>query len=211
MKYKKFIKENFFLLQNTDASLVDQMLSFDGILVEEFLPGEIILNSQTSEKIYLVYKGNAVIRSGDDGVILRKLTVGDSFGAASLFDKHTYNTTVLSNSSMQIISFSKEFVEKCIELEKTVSFNYISFLSKRISFLNRKIEAFTAKNAENKLYSYILNLPRKENDEVEITVSMSTLSKMLAIGRASLYRSFEKLEASGQITKYGKRIILNEV
>lgn len=211
MKYKKFIKENFFLFRSVQESSIDKMLSFDGVLVEEFLPGEIILNSQTSEKIYLVYKGNAVIRSGEDGVILRKLSASDSFGAASLFDKHMYSTTVFATSSMQIISFSKEFVEKCIEFDKTVSINYISFLAKRISFLNRKIEAFTAKNAENKLYSYISNLPRSEGGEVEINVSMSTLSKMLAIGRASLYRSFEKLEASGQITKNGKKIILNEV
>ncbi len=211
MKYKNFIKENFFLFANVESDAIDKMLSFDGISVREYLPSEVVLDSSTTEMIGLVYKGNLIIRSGEDGVILRKLSANDSFGAASLFDKHTYNTSVSSVTSSIIISFNKEFVERCITFDKTVALNYISFLAKRISFLNTKIEAFTAKNAENKLFSYLCNLPRNENNEVEIKVSLSTLSKMLAIGRASLYRSFEKLEASGAISKNGKKIILNEV
>ena len=39
----------------------------------------------------------------------------------------------------------------------------------------------------------------------------STLAKMIGIGRASLYRSLEKLEGDGIIIRQDKRIILNEV
>lgn len=211
MKYKNFIKENLFLFKNVEGDAIDAMLSFDGIAVEEYSPQEIMLSSKTSEKIGLIYKGNAIIRSGDDDVILRKLSVGDSYGAASLFDKHTYSTTVIAASSCVVITFNKGFIEKCIEHDKTVALNYISFLAKRISFLNTKIDAFTAKNTENKLYTYLCSLEKNEKNEVEIKVSLSTLSKMLAIGRASLYRSFDKLEDDGIIIKNGKKIILNEV
>ncbi len=211
VKYKNFIKETFFLFKNTSGVAIDTMLSFDGITVEEFSPHEIMLSSSSPEKIGLIYKGNGIIRSGDDGVILRKLGVNDCFGAASLFDKHTYSTTVVAASSCVVITFNKEFIERCISYDTTVALNYITFLAKRISFLNTKIDAFTAKNTENKLYTYLASLPKNENNEVEIKVSLSTLSKMLAIGRASLYRSFEKLEANGIIIKNGKKIILNEV
>ena len=40
---------------------------------------------------------------------------------------------------------------------------------------------------------------------------MSTIAKMIGIGRATLYRAFEKLEKNGTITKQDKKIILNEV
>ena len=211
VKHKNFIKDNLFLFENVDLSAIDAMLSFDGVEILEYLPHDVILNSQTKENMGLIYRGSAVIRSGEDGVILRKLGAGDTYGAASLFDKHSYSTAVIATSGCVVISFSKEFIEKCIAYDKTVALNYVTFLAKRISFLNTKIDAFSAKNAEDKLYSYLINLPRDENNEVEITVSFSTMSKMLAIGRASLYRSFEKLEQSGVITKNGKKIILNEV
>ena len=71
--------------------------------------------------------------------------------------------------------------------------------------------SYTAKNAENKLLAYLSQLPRDENNQVELKISLSTLAKMIGIGRASLYRSFDKLEESGAIIKSGKKIILNEV
>lgn len=211
VKHKNFLRDNFFLFKNVENNAIDTMLGFDGIALEEYLPNEIMLNSVLSEKIGILYKGNAIIRSGDDDVILRKLSVGDAYGAASLFDKHTYGTTVSATSTCTVITFDKQFVEKCIAYNNTVAINYITFLAKRISFLNTKIDAFTAKNTENKLYTYLAGLPRNDSNEVEIKVSYSTLSKMLAIGRASLYRSFEKLEKSGIIIKNGKKILLNEV
>ena len=110
-----------------------------------------------------------------------------------------------------VATFNKDFVEKCLMHNLTVSKNYITFLAKRITFLNNKINSFTARNTENKLYSYILQLPRDDNNTVILPVSLSTLAKMIGIGRASLYRAFEKLENDGTITKLEKKIVLNEV
>ena len=71
--------------------------------------------------------------------------------------------------------------------------------------MNSKINAYTAKSAENKLYAYLLQLPREKNTVV-LPTDMSTLAKMIGIGRATLYRAFEKLEFSGLIIKNDKNI-----
>lgn len=210
MKHKSFLKENFFLFLDVDDAKVDTMLLFDGIKIEEYSPQEIMQSSKTPEKIGIIIKGNAIVRSGDDGVIIRKMTAKDTYGAACLFDKPNYLTCVVAVSNCTVITFDKSFVEKCISYDEIVSKNYITFLAKRISFLNSKINSYTAKNAENKLYAYLLQLPRNGNT-VDLKVSFSTLAKMIGIGRASLYRSFEKLENNGTITKKDKKIILNEV
>lgn len=210
MKHKSFLKENFFLFLDVDDAKVDTMLLFDGIKIEEYSPQEILQSSKTPEKIGIIVKGNAIARSGDDGVIIRKMTAKDTYGAACLFDKPNYLTCVVAVSNCTVITFDKSFVEKCISYDEIVSKNYITFLAKRISFLNSKINSYTAKNAENKLYAYLLQLPRNGNT-VDLKVSFSTLAKMIGIGRASLYRSFEKLESNGTITKKDKKIILNEV
>ena len=211
MNYNNFLKDNFFLFSGIDNLKKEAMLAFDGIEYEQYLPGEIIHNSKHNEKIGVILKGKATINSGDDGVIIRKLSVGDTYGAASLFDNPTYLTYVSATSSCLIATFNKEFVEKCIAFDSMVAKNYITFLSKRITFLNSKINSYTAKNAESKLYSYLLQLPRNGDGAVTLPVSLSTLAKMIGIGRASLYRAFDKLEGDGVISKNDKNIILKEV
>ena len=131
------------------------MLKFDGFSIEQYSPDEIMHNSDNNERIGVILKGKANIRSGDDGVIIKKLIPGDTYGAASLFDKPTYLTQVNASTNCLVATFNRDFVEKCIAFDSVVAKNYISFLAKRISFLNTKINSYTSKNAENKVYSYL--------------------------------------------------------
>ena len=210
MKYRNFLRENLFLFYGVEEEKINQALLFDGITVKSALAGEILHNSHDSDKIGVIYKGKAIIKSGESDVIIKKASSGDLFGVASLFNKPDHLTYVSAVSNCTVICLSKEFIEKCIELDSGMAKNYITFLAKKIAFLNSKINSYTAKSAENKLYSYLLQLPR-ENNEITLNVNLSTIAKMIGVGRATLYRSFEKLELSGQITKNDKKIILNEV
>ena len=211
MNYINFIKDNFFLFINIDDDKKDYMLKFDGFSIEQYSPDEIMHNSSNNERIGIILKGKANIRSGEDGVIIKKLIPGDTYGAASLFDKPTYLTQVNASTNCLVATFNRDFVEKCIAFDSIVAKNYIAFLAKRISFLNTKINSYTAKNAENKVYSYLSQLPRNDDNSIDLKVSLSTLAKMIGIGRASLYRALEKLESDGIITKLDKKIYLNEV
>ena len=76
--------------------------------------------------------------------------------------------------------------------------------------MNLKIDAYTAKTAESKLYSYLLQLPREKN-KIVLKTDFSGIAKMIGIGRASLYRAFNKLENDGLIIKNNKEITLCEV
>lgn len=210
MTKKQFLYENFFLFKSLDEKIIDHLLTFDGIKEEEYLQSEIMLNNSTEEKIGIIVKGKAIIKSGENGVIIKKLSKNDVFGAASLFDSPTHSTSVICVSDCSVITVNRSFIESCINEERQVAINYIEFLSKRISFLNSKINSYTAKSAENKLYSYLLQLP-KSNNEAILSVDLSTLSKMIGIGRATLYRAFDKLESDGLITKQDKKIIFHEV
>ena len=74
------------------------MLKFSGIKIEEYSPCECLQNYQTSKKIGIILKGKAVIQSGEDGAILKKLSKNDIFGVASLFDSHFHLTKVVSTT-----------------------------------------------------------------------------------------------------------------
>ena len=210
MDINQLLRENFFLFRDLDNKQVEKLLSLDGISKEHYAQGDIMQNNKTACKIGMIIKGKAIIKSGEDGVIIRKLNPNDVYGAACLFDSPKHLTIVKAVTDCTVITMNKQYIESCILEENKISLNYIEFLAKRISFLNTKINAYTAKSAENKLYTYLLQLPREEN-VINLSIDMSTIAKMIGIGRATLYRAFEKLEKNGTITKQDKIIILNEV
>ena len=189
---------------------IERLLDDYSVTECKYSPGEIIQNNSSTKRVGIITKGKAVIRSGANGVIINKIGRNDIFGVASLFDTPCHFTTIRATTECNVIAFDKAFIEECVGNSPTFSLNYIELLSKKIGFLNEKINAYTAKSAESKLYAYLLLLPRNGNT-VELSNDMSTIAKMIGIGRATLYRSFEKLINNGTITKIDKNIILNEV
>ena len=211
MDRTKYLSDNFFLFKNVPSDVLIELFEKKGITESKFLQGEIIQNCELCKAVGIVVKGKVVVRSdSSNGVIINKLNKNDVYGVAALFDKPTYTTVVQAVTDCTVITMNKDFIVSCISSNYLIALNYIEFLAKKVSFLNKKINAFTAKSAENKLYAYLLQLPRVGN-VLELTVDMSTIAKMIGIGRATLYRSFEKLEKSGMITKNNKTIIFCEV
>ena len=210
MDKEKYLSENFFLFKNVPPELLTKILKLNGLGENKFSQGEIIQNDTHFNSIGIVVKGKAVVKSGYDGVIINKLNKNDVYGVAALFDKPTYLTVVQAVTECTIITMDKDFITECIKSNPVIALNYVEFLAKKVSFLNKKINAYTAKSAESKLYAYLLQLPRNGNT-LELNIDMSTIAKMIGIGRATLYRAFEKLINSGTITKNEKTITFNEV
>ena len=204
------ILKKCFLFENIDANIVDKCCTLQGCKIVDYSPQEIMQDYKTPQSIGIIISGKATIISGDNGVIIRKLAKDDIYGVAKLFDTPEHLTKVVATSKCTVLSISRDFVEGCIEIDKKIGINYITLLAKKISFLNNKISSFTAKTVDNKLYTYLLQLPRIDN-KIELNTDFSAIAKMLGIGRASLYRAFEKLEKDGLIIKNNKEIIINEV
>lgn len=204
------ILSNIFLFKGISKKDIEHCCSFIGAEFLEYERDEVMLSSETDKKIGILISGKASIFSGDDGVIIKKLSSGDIYGVAILFDDAHYSTKVVATGKCKILSLNRAFVQSCIEYNSKIASNYIEYLAKKISFLNLKIDAYTAKTAENKLYSYLLQLPRDDN-KIVLKTDFSAIAKMIGIGRASLYRAFDKLEKDGLITKNNKEILLCEV
>lgn len=204
------VLSNSFLFKNVSDKDIEACLSFDGCQIIEYNRNDTLLCAFTDKKIGIILEGKATIMSDDDGVIIKKLEKGDLYGAAILFDEPKYLTKVIATGKCKVLTLNRTFVQKCIEYNSKISLNYIEFLAKKISFLNSKITSYTAKTVENKLYSYLLQLPREEN-KIVLKSDFSGIARMLGIGRASLYRAFDKLEKDDLIIKNNKEIILKEV
>jgi CRP-like cAMP-binding protein len=94
------------------------------------------------------------------------------------------------------------------DVSSVFAVNYIKFLSDRVAFLNRRIDSFTAPDAEKSLARFIcLNATSESEYQHEVGVkNYSEVAQRLNIGRASLYRAFEALEDEGLISKDGKTL-----
>lgn len=205
------IFENIFLFKNICHEDIKKCCSLSGYEIMNYTKNDTMLSANTDKQIGIILEGKAIIISNDDGVVIKKLSKGDVYGVAILFDEPNYSTRVLSSSSKTaVLTLNRYFVENCIKHNTQIALNYIEYMAKKISFLNSKISSYTAKTAENKLYAYLLQLPREEN-KIVLTTDFSSIAKMIGVGRASLYRAFEKLEKDGLIIKNNKEIVLKEV
>ena len=152
----------------------------------------------------LVLSGQIRVTRGD--LFVDSLGPGDWFGAAALFNgREEYPSTLTAQSECQVLFFSQETVETLIERWPQAARNYIGYLSGRICFLSDRVNSLAAGSAEGKVEQFLL---RQADESGVVTLSAASIAKALGLGRASIYRAFERLEERGAIARCGKQISL---
>lgn len=160
---------------------------------------------------FIVSGGAFAVTNNANRVVMKKFTPGMCFGAAALFGGGEYVSTVVAEQASEVIFLSEEMLKRLFNAYPNTAVNYIMFLSDKIRFLNKKISVISCQGADEVVYSYLLSA---ENDSGCSTLpkSMTLLAKMLGLGRASLYRSLDKLEKEGRIKRENNeiKVIKNE-
>ena len=195
------------IFKDADESLLKTVLK-DYANTVSYHKNDIVLSKENySPVICIIIKGEARVSKGD--TVISHLKSGEIFGAAFLYNQnYNFENTITALSSLKVVIIEKNGIDYLIENDKSVSFNYISYLSERIGFLNSKIEGYTQSSAEEKLLLYLQKNCDNTNGKCEISVSMTELSRVLHISRASLYRVIEALENQEKICRDGKKIYL---
>lgn len=203
-KYIRFLSA-IFLFDNINFYLINDEFSFcERCVLKEFEENETVFSSvENADSIAVVASGKVRIVTGlkDKEVLLKYACTGESFGAASLFNDISHNTTGITCCTSEIIFIPEKLVTEMIMINPQIGLNYLKFLSDRVSFLNRKIAVYSAGSAEDKLAVYLLS---NASDNIIEVKSMSWLASQLGISRASLYRAVENLSSAGLI-KYDGR------
>lgn len=202
-------------------SVYDSLFLLDGLSGEEreeiirsfpaavkFNKGDTIYSELNfSRAIALVISGRAVAATNNaSGVVMKKFLPGMCFGAAAVFggsDEYVSRVTAESETEIQFIS-EQALTELFKKYPKT-AVNYIAFLSDRIRFLNSKLSLLSCQSAEDTVFRYLASAADKDGC-ASLPKSMTMLSKMLGLGRASLYRSLDSLEKNGHIIRENNKI-----
>lgn len=204
---------NLFLLKNLSHNESKNIISLFEKSVN-FKKGEIIYSANIfPNALGYILKGKAeAIADNSDGVVMKSFSKGDIFGAAAIFgNDDKYISTVIAKSDMEILFISEETLNDIFLQYPITAVNYINFVSDRIRFLNKKLNIISCNSAEDAVFKYLTSIKNSDNT-VKIPVNMTRLSKMLSIGRATLYRSFDNLESSGKIKRENNilKVIENE-
>ncbi len=206
--------EQSFLFKDADFNEINEKFGIsEHINVVKYSPGNLILSSDKhTDALCFIESGKARITSdvGDRETVIKYAVAGDVFGAATLFSSMKHNTKVYAETETSVIFLEKKVICTLLENSNTVALNYINFLSDKISFLNRKVAAFTASSAEIKLAMYLYGNV-DENNCVSPQTSMSALADQLGIGRASLYRVIDSLSDAQIISYNGKQFKILDI
>lgn len=175
-----------------------------GAAITSVSVGKEILSPQRSERLVgMLLSGKATVTTPDrsKNVLLKQINSGELFGIANLFTAQPYVSVIRAIGPCKVFYIPECAIRRLLENDKEFMYRYLSFLSGKICFLNKKIGYLTAGSAERRLALYLLSLGQ---NPITLPLSISSLSEVLDVGRASLYRAFEKLEEDGYIQKEGR-------
>ncbi len=200
-------KEELFLLEGLLKKEKSEIIkSLDPPIL--FQKGEIIYTADKfSNSLGFICSGKAfaVTNSGQE-LFMNSFGEGACFGAAALFGGgENYVSTIIAKTDTKVLFISEEALNKIFTSFPKTSINYISFLSDKVRFLNKKLSMLSCSNTDETVLNYLSSV--RDNDGYAlIPKNMTLFSKMLGIGRASLYRSLDKLQENGKILRENNRI-----
>ncbi len=161
----------------------------------------------------IVASGSATVKRLNDigdSITVRTMSSSELFGAASVFGSWKDGmSSIIANGPCSVLYISEEMFVNILKLYPQISINYIEYLSDKIRFLNRKLDAFTAKSTEERLYEYLLSQSDGDGN-VNLNFGIAELSRRLNVGRTSIYRDISSLELKGLINRNGHSFKINK-
>ena len=103
--------------------------------------GDILLSPNSNErKIIIIITGSADVYSSKkgEGVMLRKLEIGEMSGVSNLFADSDFESYIIAHEKSEVLEISVDGIKYLIENDRDFTYSYINFLSDRICFLNKK-------------------------------------------------------------------------
>ena len=196
------------LFKNASFEELNKYIPENNFRICKFSPQETICSPNTENiGVGFVISGIASVSSdsGNEKFLLRTLSSGDVFGISNLYSEESqFPSIITAKNCVSCLFIDKNAFRRYIENTPSALRTYLRILNEKIIYLNRKITVFTAQNTEKKLAVFIFE--NQIDGNLCLPCSMSSLAERLGLGRASLYRAFEKLTELGLIARRDKQI-----
>lgn len=186
------------LFQDVDGALLRSLPELEGAGLVRFDPGVIYSPRHFRRSLGVVLPGLLQVTKGSLAVSV--LEPGDLFGAAALYsDEPEFASTITARGPSRCLMLEQQLVDRLLAEHSQIRENYLRYLTGRIRFLSGRLQTLAQPGVEGKLARYLLANGGSSCPATE-------LCQRLGVSRASLYRAFSALEASGLIRRAGKTI-----
>ena len=181
-----------------------------------FPSGEKIFPSEkTDHALCVLWSGQArVFANSPDprhAALLRTMDAGAVFGVHSIFHSDIPpQSEIVAHKDCTVITVASDVWERILTSDPFVMAEYLRFLTRRIEFLNQKIQYLTAGCTERRLALFLMSQIPQDDLAVRLNISAVSLADLLDVGRASLYRALDRLTEDGFLTRQGHEYTLHD-
>ncbi len=201
-KKTRITATDLFLFDGMDGKEAERLLAKICPQIESVPKGTVLSSGTTCrQRMGFVLYGRCLVlhcREKSEDLPMNILYPADSFGILSLFSDADYPTTVMADSDVRVLFFTKSDILTLMSASSTVSENLMKFLCSRVIFLNRKVQTLAAKDAPSKLAAWLL-CTNGDRENTPFPFHATEAARMLGCGRASVYRALDALQEDGAV------------
>ena len=213
MKKEIYDFTKLFLFYGMSCEQAEAIVKENQPRIMQYKKGECIFSPHEFYRMVgFVLSGECEVRrsSADSkNVIFNTLSPYDSFGAMAVFtDEESFPTEIFARKNTAVLFFTKESIFSMIKTHPEISMNVINFLSRKILFLNKKLDTFSQTTVEGKLGAFLLY--EYERCGPEFSLNCQRCAEKISAGRASVYRAIDSLVGAGLITYDNKKIFIKD-
>ncbi len=205
-----FLKDTF-LFSGMNDEKIAELLKNTELKINCFSKSEIIYcPTHFGKMLGFIMEGECEVRriDGETPVPLNTLKKNTSFGALAVFSKaENYPTHVVAKKNTTVLFINKEDIDTILEKSTDAARNVISFLAKKIEFLNEKVATFSQNSVASKLAKYLL-IEADAAKSHTLKLNCKKIAEKLNVGRASVYRALDTLINSGYVRSDKKMLII---
>lgn len=185
------------LTQSTIQDLLQQVPH----TLKSYEPQETIFTEiDFNQQLGLLVKGKAHVYktlSIGNELLMATLEANELFGLSCIWGNSEYfPSTIKSITSCRVLFLSRDSLKKLFSLEPLILDNFMNCVSKKLLYLNDKIEMLAIPSAKERLL-YVIS--QSCSHQKGIKINKTKLCKELSISRASLYRCLEQLQEEQHI------------
>lgn len=188
-----------------------ELLSHPGCSLLEYPAGSTL----PSDGMLILLSGRVLIQKpASDGrsILMREALPPQAINAASALSHDGSMSNLTSPDGCRAVHMAGEAISAAIVRGGRFALNMAEFLVGRIVFLNKRIASLGGYTAFSRLTMYLEeNAIEDENGlrSLVLPCSLTDLAGYLGVGRASLYRTLDAMEANGTISRRGRSITIH--
>lgn len=189
------------------------LLKHTGCSLCDYPPGTVL----PSDGMIILLSGRVLIeKPASDGrsILMREALPPEAVNAASALSRSHSMSRLTAPDGCKALHVSGDALYDAISKGGTFAVNMTEFLVGRVVFLNKKITSLAGYTASSRLHLYLEENAKTKNGVCTVTLpcSLTEFAEYLGVGRASLYRTLDAMEAEGTISRNGRVIsILKDI